>query len=113
MSGGTCACAAVDMSAMTMQTRSARPKLLVLCRTFISPPMSQDDSSRLDVIQVGKILVEIGVAFLLDAFLIRPHTAGRAFAVIGVQLIDHFHSGHDFAERREALRIQSGVVAVI
>src|SRR5580693_3916292 len=71
------------------------------------------DRRLLDVVHIGKLRRQISVAFALDAVLRRSAAARRAFAVIGIERIDHGHAGGDLAERRKALAVERGVVGEI
>src|ERR1700719_3625070 len=71
------------------------------------------DRRLLDVVHIGKLRRQISVAFALDAVLRRSAAARRAFAVIGIERIDHGHARHDLAERRKALAVERCVVGEI
>jgi hypothetical protein len=58
-----------------------------------------NDGRGFDVIEVRKILFQVGVAFTLNAALIRPATTGSAFAILAVDLVHHIHSLNHFPER--------------
>src|SRR5258708_6513323 len=81
-------------------TRSCLPRLLL-------------DGRLLDVIEPAEILRQVGIAFHLHAALVGAAAARRAFAVFGVELVDHLHAGGDAAKRREALAVEAGVVAEV
>src|SRR5262245_8782156 len=68
------------------------------------------DGSGLYVVHSRKAFNKVGIAFGLDLALVGSPARGRTFAVTAVQFVDHIHSGKDSPERREALRIQAGIV---
>src|SRR5580700_3742879 len=51
------------------------------------------DGRFLDVVEIGELASEIGVALALDAVLGRAVAARRSFAVAVVELVDHRHAG--------------------
>src|SRR6202022_1428461 len=85
--------------------------VLVICRSFVA--MLLFDGGFLDVVQIGKVLLEISVPLLLDSALLRSPTRRSPFAVAAEQRIHHVHPGDDLAKRREALTVEPGVVGEI
>src|SRR4029450_12073326 len=71
------------------------------------------DRRRLDEIELGEALFEIGVALALNAALVGSVPVRGAFAVAAIERVHHLHAGHDLAEGREALAIEQGVVGEI
>src|SRR5579859_4142848 len=71
------------------------------------------NGSLLDVVELGEIAGQIGVALLLDALLIGPVAARRAFAVAAVERIDHVHARHHAAERRKSHAVERAVVGEV
>src|ERR1700686_2470148 len=67
----------------------------------------------LDVIELGEVLVQVGLALLLNFALVGPTTAGCTFAVAGVQGIHDVHSFGDLAKRGKAHAVQARVVGQI
>src|ERR1700683_2049495 len=86
--------------------------MMILSLWELSPTLFHDGRF-LDVVHLGKLSCQIGVAFTLDAVLRRSAPAGAAFAVIGIEAIDDIHARYDLAERRKALPVESGVVGEI
>ena len=77
-------------------------------------PVGGDDGRGLDIIEVREIFFQVGVAFHLNATLIRSMTAElRRVAIPAVNFVHHVHSFGHFAERRETLPIETGVVAEV
>src|SRR6185312_1661812 len=74
---------------------------------------SGKNGGRLDIVEVGKVLFQVGVSLLLNPALIGPATAGSAFAVLAVDLVHNIHSLDHLAKGREAHPIKAVVVAVI
>src|SRR5262245_49075181 len=71
------------------------------------------DRRRLDEIELGEALLEIGVALALNAPLVGSVPVRRALAVAAIERVHHLHAGHDLAERRKALAVEPGIVAEI
>src|SRR4051812_43498620 len=71
------------------------------------------DRRLLHEIHARKFLLQIGVAFRLQTSLIRTAAAPRAFAIFGIELLDHIHARHDLAEWCESLPVQRGVIAEV
>src|SRR4029450_5780413 len=71
------------------------------------------DRRRLDEIELGEVLFEIGVALTLKAALVGSVPVRGALAIAAIELIHHLHAGDDLAEGREALAVEPGVAAGI
>src|SRR5436309_388026 len=71
---------------------------------------SRNNSGGLDVVKVGEVLLEVGIAFLLNAVLIRTSPARGAFAILTIDLVHDVHSLGHLAERREAVPVETAVV---
>src|SRR2546430_17428404 len=71
------------------------------------------DGRLLDEIEPAKVLGQVGIAFHLHPALVGAAAARRAFAVFGVELVDHLNAGDDAAKWREALAVEAGVVAEV
>src|SRR5438876_4047494 len=78
-----------------------------------SPQRLLFDGRLLDVVEPGEVLGQVAVALHLHAALVGAAAARRAFAIFGVELVDHLHAGDDAAERREALAIEARIVAEV
>src|SRR5436189_5323703 len=90
----------------------------VVSRTSVSSVCVIDcalffDGGLFDVIEIGKVFLEVGVPFALNAALLRPATGWSAFAIAAVQRVHHIHSGSDLAERRKPLTIQARIVGKV
>src|SRR5262245_7745584 len=71
------------------------------------------DRRRLDEVELGEALFEIGVALTLNAALIGSVPVRGALAVAAIERVHHLHAGHDLAEGRKALAVEPGIVAEI
>src|SRR5262245_25010038 len=71
------------------------------------------DRRRLDEIELGEALFEIGVALALNAPLVGSVPVRGALAVAVIERVHHFHAGNDLAEGRKALAVEPGIVAEI
>ena len=64
-----------------------------------------------DVVQFGKLVVEIGIPLCLNQALIGASSGGSTFAVGGIELrLRQFHALHDFSKGSKALTVQKGIV---
>src|SRR5262245_9897486 len=71
------------------------------------------DRRRLDEIELGKVLFEIGVALTLNAPLVGSVPVRGALAIAAIERVHHLHAGDDLAEGRKALAVEPGIVAEI
>src|SRR5690606_18334405 len=62
------------------------------------------------VVELVELGFEILVAARLNELLAWSPALRRAFAILLVERIDHVHSFHDGADRREAALVEKGVV---
>src|SRR4030095_8345799 len=74
---------------------------------------SRKDSGGLDVIEVWKILLQVGVAFLLDTVLTGATPVGCSLAIFAVDLVHNGHSLDDFSKRRETHAVEIGIVSKV
>src|SRR6186997_1179650 len=68
------------------------------------------DRRFLHKVEFWELFRQVCVAFALNPALRRTGAARGAFAVFGVKLVHHIHSGNYLAEGREALVIKERVV---
>src|SRR5262249_9621046 len=73
----------------------------------LKPPELLGDRRCLDVIELGKFLVEVRVALRRDLALIR------FLRVLGVDTLGYVHALGDFSERRKTLSVEEIVVLVV
>src|SRR5262249_56242092 len=52
-------------------------------------------------IKIGEVARQVGIAFALDASLVGSAPLRGAFAVVGVQLVDHVHAGAHLPTRHK------------
>src|ERR1700716_2320426 len=93
----------IGRSTIERLTKRNRTHLRPIARSSIADALFLD-GCLLDVIELREVLVQVSVSFRREGALIRP------LAVLARDLLDNVHPRHDFAERREALRVEERVV---
>ena len=73
----------------------------------------RNDRRGFDVIEVRETLFQVGIAFHLDLALVRSGATWRSFAIFPVDLVNHVHARGHFAEGRETLPVEAGIVAKV
>src|SRR5262249_36789807 len=71
------------------------------------------DARFLEIVELGEVRLEIGVALALKAPLGRPTALWRPLAVHALDGLDHLHAVDDLTERWKAHRVEAAVVRIV